>query len=345
MPAYPVDGTRPNQLSGIYSDPYVIRNDGVFDVYLGQDSSLTPGTRELTLTPGSTTTWNGQTELWALCNRGEAVEVELIFTADMSFSPGPKIVDVQSIIGTVTVDGIVQTKQVATATLLDSATTNVPSGSGALQVFSQPITGLTQYNSVLITYECSDPGFLTPQILNSVLLTCDNGATQPACEFYLFAAFPSMSRLQFPVTGDTLVYSLSFLRQALPAGVVVKTKVYGTYAPITEPVYSQQGAWLQPFENAPYINTYTAVGSNNDWPPTTNDMQIVGLRKGSGALAATATAFTESRGTASVIGGQSIIAGDPVAFAPQIQIYPRYAPMRINTNISTAGTLSLWATR
>ena len=95
MSAYPV-GPVPNNLSSIYTQPYMIRNSGSVPVYLGQDSSLSPGTRSITLDPGAALMWSGETELWAVTDAGTTSEVELLFTGSGSFIPGPSTVSVSA---------------------------------------------------------------------------------------------------------------------------------------------------------------------------------------------------------------------------------------------------------
>lgn len=95
MTAYPVTAVA-NNLSGIYSQPYMIRNSGSNPVYLGQDSSLSPSTRSITLDAGAALMWSGETELWAVTDPGVTSEVELLFTGTGSFIPGPSTVSVSA---------------------------------------------------------------------------------------------------------------------------------------------------------------------------------------------------------------------------------------------------------
>lgn len=74
------------ELSGVYSNAYNIRNAGGVDVYLGTDSSLSPDTRSVTLTPGSTATWGGKTPLWAVCDTDSQGQLELIYTDDLQLT-------------------------------------------------------------------------------------------------------------------------------------------------------------------------------------------------------------------------------------------------------------------
>jgi hypothetical protein len=91
MSVYTVEPTG-KLISGTFTRPYVIRNSSAVNVYLGQDSSLTPDTRAFTLTPGSTATWQGDTELWVCCDLGKVGSVEVIYTASFASTPGPDVV-------------------------------------------------------------------------------------------------------------------------------------------------------------------------------------------------------------------------------------------------------------
>lgn len=105
-----ITAERPAFVSGIYTRPYTVRNAGSKDVYLGQDSSLTVGTRSITLTRGATMQWSGDTELWAICAPGEETSIEYIYEGASSVTDGANVTEIDgpvSIDGPVTVEGIV----------------------------------------------------------------------------------------------------------------------------------------------------------------------------------------------------------------------------------------------
>lgn len=92
---------RASFVAGSNSQPFIVRNDGVKTVYLGQDSSLSVSSRDFTLTPGSSLNWGASTELWAICDAGETSALEWMYDSNTSFTPGPSNVVVS---GAVTAD-------------------------------------------------------------------------------------------------------------------------------------------------------------------------------------------------------------------------------------------------
>lgn len=78
-----------NKVSGIFTRPYLVRNGGDKTVYLGQDSSLSPGNQSISMPPGSTLNWSGDTDLWACTDIGESSNLEVLYTGDSAFTPGP----------------------------------------------------------------------------------------------------------------------------------------------------------------------------------------------------------------------------------------------------------------
>lgn len=79
----------PNLVSGPYSRPYLVRNAGTAVVYLGQDSSLAVGAHAISMPGGSTLNWSGDTQLWAMTAAGESSTLEILYTGDSAFTPGP----------------------------------------------------------------------------------------------------------------------------------------------------------------------------------------------------------------------------------------------------------------
>lgn len=108
--------------SGVFSRPYLVRNSGATTVYFGQDSSLTPATRAVSLPPGSSLNWQGSTELWAVCATGQTGELEIMQDANSAFTPGPSTVNIA---GTVPVSGSVDTSG-SNVNVSGSVTTNLP---------------------------------------------------------------------------------------------------------------------------------------------------------------------------------------------------------------------------
>lgn len=96
MPVYPVTDSA-KFISGTFIRPYIVKNSGDETVYLGQDSSLTVATRAFSLPVGSTLNWSGDTELYAVTDAGVTSEIELLFTGENSFTPGPSTVQNRSI--------------------------------------------------------------------------------------------------------------------------------------------------------------------------------------------------------------------------------------------------------
>lgn len=103
MPVFPV-APSPNKISGIFTRPYLVKNGGVKTVYLGQDSSLTVGTQSISLPAGGSLNWSGETELWACTAPGETSNLEILYTGDSAFVPGPSQVDA-TITDPVTING------------------------------------------------------------------------------------------------------------------------------------------------------------------------------------------------------------------------------------------------
>jgi len=83
----------PNFVSGVYSRPYLVRNAGTVAVYLGQDASLAVGAHSISMPPGSTLNWSGETQLWACTAPGETSTLEVLYTGDSAFTPGPTTVN------------------------------------------------------------------------------------------------------------------------------------------------------------------------------------------------------------------------------------------------------------
>lgn len=95
MTVYNVRDT-PDMISGVFTRPYIVKNSGAAVIYLGQDSSLTVETRAFSLPSGSTLNWSGSTELWAVTDTDKLGELEVLYTGENSFSPGPSTVTAKS---------------------------------------------------------------------------------------------------------------------------------------------------------------------------------------------------------------------------------------------------------
>jgi len=97
MPVYPV-GTSPTFVTGVYSRPYIVKNSGDVTVYLSQSSalSISGNAYEFSLPAGSTLNWSGETELWAAVVAGGTGQLELLFTGENSFTPGPSVISIRS---------------------------------------------------------------------------------------------------------------------------------------------------------------------------------------------------------------------------------------------------------
>lgn len=99
--------TTPGFQSGVFSRPYLVRNSGDTTVYLGQDSSLTVQTRNISLPAGASLNWEGETELWAMVESGVG-ELEVLYDANSAFTPGPTSVGINGpvqVFGTVAMNG------------------------------------------------------------------------------------------------------------------------------------------------------------------------------------------------------------------------------------------------
>ncbi len=92
MTVVTVGGAQPKFIAGVYSNPFLVRNSGEATVYLGQDSSLSVIARAITLGPGASLNWQGKTELWAITDAGETGELEWLYDADTTITPGPDVV-------------------------------------------------------------------------------------------------------------------------------------------------------------------------------------------------------------------------------------------------------------
>ncbi|QOI67171.1 hypothetical protein SEA_MUFFINTHECAT_27 [Microbacterium phage MuffinTheCat] len=207
---------RPNLLSGVYAQPYLIRNAGSVDVLLGQDSSLAPGSQSLTLSPGSTFQWSGESELWAMTVTGTS-SLETMQTAGSVFTPAPANVNLNP---------------GATVGLDPSSTVGLNPGSSV---------GLTPGTSV----DTNIPAVPYPVI--DVTLSASNTTYRPVDTL----AVSGLSSMTFSIQNvnvgsynpDDLGYRIQFVWEVIVSGVrtVVARRTYfnSTYGlvNITTPVY------------------------------------------------------------------------------------------------------------
>lgn len=104
MPVYPVTD-RPAFVAGVNSAAFVMKNAGDSTIFIGQDSSLTPTSRDFSMTPGSVVQWPGKsTQIWAMASPGESSEIEILYESQANFTPGPDKVSA-TIVGPVDVTG------------------------------------------------------------------------------------------------------------------------------------------------------------------------------------------------------------------------------------------------
>lgn len=153
MSVFPVT-EHANKISGVFSRPYLVKNAGLKTVYLGQDSSLTVGTQAISMNPGGTLNWAGDTtELWALCAPGETSTLELLYTGDSAFTPGPTSVSIFS-----------DTEE------LYNATTNFPIG----PINILPVTDVSLYSSLLVYVNSPAPLSCSPDCISVVIDIMDS---------------------------------------------------------------------------------------------------------------------------------------------------------------------------
>lgn len=91
MPNTTIATNRPQQISGPYSNAYLVKNDGNDTIWLGQDSSLSPTSYSVLLAPGSSMNWSGTTELWAIA-ASSGQTLAWFYDGTGAFTPGPSVV-------------------------------------------------------------------------------------------------------------------------------------------------------------------------------------------------------------------------------------------------------------
>jgi hypothetical protein len=97
VPTFPVTENAV-RVATAFSVRFIVRNDGLTTVYLGQDSSLTVDNRAFTLGPGASLNWAADTDLYAITALGETGAIEYLYTGDTSFTPGPSVVEAVNLI-------------------------------------------------------------------------------------------------------------------------------------------------------------------------------------------------------------------------------------------------------
>jgi len=281
MPATIPVGSVPQKISGTASKPYLITNDpdSPSEIYLGQDSSVSPFNYGIKLTPGSSLTWQEITkEVWAVTSTGTAVVTvlyeasatvsgqvsnlasvnpQLLQTLTIPFAspstglPIDRFLDTQLIqqYAAVRIMVSVNITQVASAGLLDLV-------SGAFIQFS----GI-QSNTILSN---STSGY---QETNSALWTFGDGIG------YTLGLAPAIQTLDFPVVNNYLTSSWIRYDTGSTATDVIGTitiRVFGLYNVVSNEERYQNfpGSARTPIWGVMYNNTFSsnvnvAIASQN----------------------------------------------------------------------------------
>lgn len=235
-------------VSGIYTRPYIVKNSGDNTVYLGQDSSLTVTTRAFSLPAGSTLNWSGTTELWAVTDIGLIAELELLYTGENSFSPGPSTVFAKS---------------ASDVVLIREETINYQagaiSGGGSLN-----FDDVSNYSSVIITLTITpNVGTLAANLNNYIygsfafsdisdllLAPRANAFYNPgwflcSTEQTIYGLTLPQS-IQLPVSGKYLSGIVEFYKAITASAGVIRVQIYGSGEVISQPRYISRGDGLEP---------------------------------------------------------------------------------------------------
>lgn len=191
MPVYPV-GPRAAFVSSVYSQKYIVKNtDPQNTVYLGQASDLTIPTRAFSLPPGSTLNWSGETELWAMTDPGKTAEIELLYTGENSFSPGPSVVSLKN-----------------TAAVLVDNTAGITVGNGTYPIYAGS-TGDASTISVRVDATLSATPFITSAIAQlQVAWLADDGVTIVSYDWCYFWS-GGLLDWKIPVRGSYMTIQLT----------------------------------------------------------------------------------------------------------------------------------------
>lgn len=144
----------PVQVSGVFSDPYVVRNSGTVPVYIGTDSSLSVATRSSTVDPGGTVTWesNGMS-LWAVTDPGLTGELEMIYNSKFASTPGPSTVNIGNKVNVIPASRAFDVAVVDMSFTSNQFSTLLPlTKTGALDGMATLFFRLTTYASVPDSY-------------------------------------------------------------------------------------------------------------------------------------------------------------------------------------------------
>lgn len=246
MPNYTIQD-QAIQLSGLYSEPYQIRNSGNATVYLGKDTSVSNAQYDWSLNPGDTLGFTAQTYLYLICAPGESSTLEQQYGALGNFTPGPS-----DVLARLSND----------LTLLDTETFPVSplgiSGGGTLRTID-----VHKYASVLITINTASTthtGFVgTPSnyIYMALSMLNESGiVTADANSYFLpqwlladtqqsFVGGFRVQSIQVPTTGVYVSVFTEYIKAATAVGGTITTKIYGSNEQISTARYVSRGLGMQ----------------------------------------------------------------------------------------------------
>lgn len=252
MPVYGINDS-PKFISGTYTRPYIVKNSGDNPVYLGQDSSLTVPTRAFSLPAGSTLNWSGDTELWAVTDGGLTGELELLFTGENSFTPGPSNLKLSSAI-----------------TLLDTISLPYIGGASSVSKLGLPVE-VSDYSSIILivsnsTSSATDGALASTNYITLTATMYDLSAVlgQDVEAQWLLASsnfttvgnpISKPSSLQIPVTNKKFIANVTINKIATPYNGTLTVFVFGSHESIQDSKYLSRGDGLK--GTAPIGGIYT----------------------------------------------------------------------------------------
>lgn len=274
----------PSFIAGVFSRPFTIRNSGTNPVYLGQDSSLSPFSRAMTLPRGATMQWAGTSELWACTDTGLTSELEWLYNSSSSITDGATVIDGPvtiagavevmgtvalsggsvalsgpvSIAGGVKVDGstinVANAVRLANLPVLLSSTPFFIDGTNKATQINIPKVDVSAYASVIVAwvFTPATPGTLALDVLNYVDL---NVQTTGAADSYGQAWNAqwladqcdgiAQATLQVPVRNTTFGGTLTWHKVNQAWGGNGKLLVWGSNETIAAPRYVNATTQMQ----------------------------------------------------------------------------------------------------
>lgn len=212
MPVFTVTSV-PFKISDRASQPYLIHNTGDNTIYLGTDSSVSPGFRGYTLVPSATLHWGTTGELWAVTDQGFTSELEWLYDGNSPAVPGPSSV--------ATVNSV--------STGYNSNLPVIPIA-GSVALFDGPVTSFAGFTLV---YNAANPAAIANNLEIAVNFEWYFPGTSAIAADWYRSSSTGVMTIQGPVRGANLRVTLyNYTGAALsgiPVALIFSTTAYPAY--------------------------------------------------------------------------------------------------------------------